>query len=380
MTLLTPDFPPQKGGIQSVLYELSKLFSLTVITLKSPGWREFDVVSQIRTIRIPKVSFLPKRFHIPLFLLYSLFHRSKLTIAGHILTAPCAWFLRKFYGIPYIVYTHATEIMDRRYTKFFSFLLRHASGIIGPSEFTCKYIENTLGVNRERIFKVYPPVDVHRFHPGIKGKRIRERYGIGNKKILTTVGRMDARQRHKGQDIVISLMPEILRKYPDTVYLIVGDGDDRKRLEQLAQKEGVEKNVIFTGKLPDEDIPEVFGATDIYIMLSREVRRGKTMVVEGFGIVYGEASASGKPIIGSRKGGAREPVVHGKTGLLVNPEDKEEVLSAIFTLLGDEKLRKKMGREGRKRAEREFSREVYKERLEKIFESVLHEGSRPYRN
>ncbi len=380
MTLLTPDFPPQKGGIQRILHELSLLFSPVVITLRSPGWKEFDLSSGIKTVRIPKIPSLPRKLHLPLFLVYSFPHRSELTIAGHILTAPCGWMLKKLYGIPYIIYTYALEIMDKRYKKIFSFLMRHADRIIALSEYPKEYMIKELGVDEGKIEKVYPPVDVKRFNPRVDGRKIREKYGLSGKLVLTTIARMDARQGHKGQDVVIELMPEIIKKFPDALYLLVGDGDDRPRLESLAENLGVRKHVVFTGFIPHEEIHEVMGATDVYIMLSREIKREKTVAVEGFGVVYAEASACGKPVIGSKKGGAREPVVHGKTGLLVDPEDKKEVLSAIFTLLENERLREKMGREGRKRAEREFSREVYKERLEKIFESVLHEGSRPYRN
>ena len=148
-----------------------------------------------------------------------------------------------------------------------------------------------------------------------------ERYGLAGKRVLLTVGRLDAAERYKGFDEVIDVLPDLP---PDVVYLIAGGGNDYLRLRDFAAARGVGDRVVFTGLFPDSDKRSIFQLADIYVMPSRG---------EGFGFVFLEALASGVPAIGSKHDGGREALRNGELGLLVDPSNRDEIRAAILELL-----------------------------------------------
>jgi glycosyltransferase involved in cell wall biosynthesis len=164
------------------------------------------------------------------------------------------------------------------------------------------------------------------FQPGPKPGYLLERHAAGGKKVLMTVSRLSSLERYKGHDRVIRTLPRVLKQRPDTIYLIVGDGDDRPRLESLAVECGVRKNVLFTGSVPPEELPDYFRLADVFVMPS---------VAEGFGIVFLEAMATGIRVIGGSQDGSRDALCDGALGTLVDPENGEELASAIITALDD---------------------------------------------
>jgi phosphatidylinositol alpha-1,6-mannosyltransferase len=140
------------------------------------------------------------------------------------------------------------------------------------------------------------------------------------------VSRLDSRERYKGHDRVIRTLPRVLQQHPDTIYLIVGDGDDRPRLESLAVECGVAKNVQFAGLVPPEELPHYFRLADVFVLPSTG---------EGFGIVFLEAMATGVRVIGGSQDGSRDALCDGALGTLVDPENIEELTSAILAALDD---------------------------------------------
>lgn len=163
------------------------------------------------------------------------------------------------------------------------------------------------------------PNAVHREQYGMRPKRadLLERYRLAGKRVLLTVGRLDARERSKGFDEVLEVLPALAS---DVVYMIAGGGDDFPRLQQKAVDLGVGDRVVFTGLFPEDDKPDLYNLADVYVMPSRG---------EGFGFVFLEAMACGVPVIGSRIDGGREALLDGQLGRLVDPNDRAEIHRAI---------------------------------------------------
>ncbi len=159
---------------------------------------------------------------------------------------------------------------------------------------------------------------------------MRARYGLGDVPLLLSVGRLVAR---KGQDNLIRALPAILRRVPEAVVLIVGDGPDGPRLRGLVSALGVDRQVHFAGSVPWVDLPAHYAAADVFAMPCRT--RGSGLDVEGLGIVFLEASASGLPVIAGRSGGAPETVQPGRTGVVVDGRDVAQVARATTDLLTD---------------------------------------------
>ncbi len=209
---------------------------------------------------------------------------------------------------------------------------------------------------------IHNGVNFSRFNQDVDESSIRAKYP--GKKILITVG---GPKKRKGQDIVIRAMPKVIAEYPDVVYLVIGGqptGDDRKNMIELAQGLGVGEQVVFTGQVNDEDIIKYFRACDVYV----HTPRVSNLNFEGFGIVYIEAGACGKPSVATDSGGIRDAVVENKTGLIAPDEDSDTVARHIVTLLKDDTLRSQMGERAKEYArEHDWSiiAEQYIERYKK---------------
>jgi phosphatidylinositol alpha-1,6-mannosyltransferase len=255
--------------------------------------------------------------------------------------------LRTLKGLPCIHYIHGEEITTNNPSRFYGRgslqALRQAEAVIVVSHFTQSEVLRKR-VPENRIHLITNGVDLSRFTPGPKDKEIIRRHGLESKKILLTVGRVEKR---KGHDIVIRALPQILRSVPETVYLIVGKGSETERLDDLSKEVGVADRVILTGLVSSEDLPRYYQTADVFVMPNRTLDNGDT---EGFGLVFLEANACGKPVVGGNAGGVPDAIVDGKTGMLVNGESVAEVAEAVTRLLQDALLTKKMGEAGRKRS------------------------------
>lgn len=210
-------------------------------------------------------------------------------------------------------------------------------------------------------------------HPGVEAVfnqrsanvELVQRYGLEDKYVIMSVGRLVVR---KGQDRVIEAMPEILKHIPNAVYVIVGDGPDRARLEQLVRENCVADSVKFVGSIRGSDIMnEYYSMANQFIMVCRELDKGDA---EGFGIVYLEAASAGVPVIAGRSGGALEAVLDGVTGLLVNPDSHTEIVESIVLLAKDQALRERLVTDGYKRAKTRFQYEVLAETFDQYMEEL----------
>ena len=197
--------------------------------------------------------------------------------------------------------------------------------VTAVSRYTRRRLLQWVGIDPARV-KVLPNTVNPQFQPGPKPAYLLDRHAAGGKKVLLTVSRLASPERYKGHDRVIRTLPRVLLHHPDTIYLIVGDGDDRPRLESLAVECGVAKNVQFAGLVPPEELPDYFRLADVFVMPSTG---------EGFGIVFLEAMATGIRVIGGNQDGSRDALCDGALGTLVDPENGEELASAILAALDD---------------------------------------------
>lgn len=259
----------------------------------------------------------------------------------------------RWLGLPYVVHTYGNEVLEPRHALVSAIrrrVLRGAERVITISDFTRDVLVR-LGVPSGRIVLIRPKIDVAPFDVAVDVDAFKAAEGLEGKRVLLTVGRLVQR---KGIDRVIEALPEILRVYPGLVYVVLGLGPDIERLQALTSKHGVADHVRFVG---DRETAPFYHACDVFVMISRHiVEKGD---VEGFGIVYLEANACGKPVVGGRSGGVPDAVVHGETGLLVDPDDVHAISEAIKTLLGDPELATRLGQQGRDRVLREFTLDRY---------------------
>jgi phosphatidylinositol alpha-1,6-mannosyltransferase len=212
-----------------------------------------------------------------------------------------------------------------------------------------------------RMVQLPPGVDEKTFHPGSGGDAVRARLGLTDRPVVVCVSRLVPR---KGQDTLILAMPRILAKEPDAVLLIVGGGPYEKDLRRLAHETGVAASVRFTGAVPWAELPAHYGAGDVFAMPCRTRRGG--LDVEGLGIVYLEASATGLPVVAGDSGGAPDAVLDGETGWVVRGGSAEETAERIVVLLGDAELRSRMGERGREWVEEKWRWDLLAEKLKTL--------------
>lgn len=373
---LTYFYPPEIGGIQTYNLELIRQLPAefaVVMARQMKGDLKFDTGQDFKTYRL-KYEGLLTRLKLTSLKLYRQAGRIcrtegiELVQVGQIFPmGPAALMLKKRRGLPYFVWTYGTEIFE--IARISPIRVKLAREILGGAEkvlILADFMKSKLaeyGVSEDKIVKVVPGVDSDVFRPLGESFDLRQKHGISESDLaLVTVGRLVER---KGQDKVIAALPAVSRQVPEVKYVIVGDGPDRKRLAGLADKLGLRGKVIFAGAVPDPDLVKYYNLGDVFMMPSREIP--KIGDIEGFGIVYLEAAACGKPVVAGRTGGAVEAIVDGETGFLVDSENAEELVGKTIKLLKDPDWRARMGQAGRERAVRDFSWE----RSAKVLEELL---------
>lgn len=270
-------------------------------------------------------------------------------------------------GPRYVFWAHGEEITMAQTSREFTWVMRRvyagAARAIANSRNTARLLE-LAGMSGSRIDVVYPGVDSVRFNPATDGFSLRTRYAPAGQLLLVSVGRL---QRRKGHDLTIEALARCRHRLPPFHYLIVGDGVERGSLAALVREHGLGDVVSFAGSVPAEQLPACFAAADVFVHPNRIVDQAD---FEGFGMVFLEAAASGKPVIGGATGGVVEAVVDGVTGLLVGGNDAGEIAAAIETLASSPELRRRLGDAGRARVVAEFTWETAARRVEQIHAAV----------
>jgi phosphatidyl-myo-inositol dimannoside synthase len=382
--LLTTDFPPVMGGISNYLFNVYRQFDLRQMTLiapQHPDAERFDSAQAYSAERFRPALDIPGiRGAWQVWRMYSeaakLLKRSPDLVVhcGHVNAAVAARKLRRRYGTPYLLWTYALEIMNERLRASILPAMLDADLVITISEFTRAFL-SSAGVPQSRIVKIRPGADTTHFRPGLDCRELGRRLGVFGRPTLLTVSRIMKANRYKGHDVVLRALARVVRAVPEVVYVIAGDGDDLDYLDRLACECGVRENVIFAGRVSDEELPLLYNACDAFIMCSRADRSRRGILAEGFGMVLVEASACGKPVIAGKSGGVPDAVQDGRTGLLVNPEDSDAVAVAIIKVLREPGLANTMGGNGRKWVETEMnwtrSADEFEQAMKKFFPQVF---------
>jgi phosphatidyl-myo-inositol dimannoside synthase len=250
-------------------------------------------------------------------------HPIDFVFCGHLFMAPLSAGICRVLNVPLWLQVHGLEVFWREHSALERRSVESATIVTTVSRYTRRRLLHWVGMDPARV-KVLPNTVGPQYQPGPKPPYLLERHGAGGKKVLVTVSRLGSSEQYKGHDRVIRALPRLLKQHPDTIYLIVGDGDGRPRLESLAVECGVAKNVQFTGSVPAEKLPDYFRLADVFVMPSTG---------EGFGIVFLEAMATGVHVVGGNRDGSVDPLADGELGWAVDPDNGQELISAICAAL-----------------------------------------------
>ncbi|MGW4171589.1 glycosyltransferase family 4 protein [Streptomyces chartreusis] len=374
--IVTNDFPPRPGGIQAFLHNMALRLDPERLVVYASTWKRghegaeataaFDAEQPFTVVRDRTTMLLPTP---------GATRRAVGLLREHGCTS--VWFgaaaplglmapaLRKAGAQRLVATTHGHEAGWAQLPA-----ARQLLGRIGEAtdtitylgEYTRSRIATALSPEAaSRMAQLPPGVDEKTFHPGSGGDEVRARLGLTDRPVVVCVSRL---VRRKGQDTLIRALPRILAAEPETVLLIVGGGPYEKDLRRLAHDTGVAGSVRFTGPVPWAELPAHYGAGDVFAMPCRTRRGG--LDVEGLGIVYLEASATGLPVVAGDSGGAPDAVLDGETGWVVRGGSAEDTTERVLALLGDAELRRRMGERGREWVEEKWRWDLLAEKLKAL--------------
>lgn len=250
--------------------------------------------------------------------------RPRLVIAGHLNFAVVSEWLARVAGIPYWIVTHGIEAwgVERPALRR---ALRGAACVVSVSRYTAARLVDEQGLDPARVSLLPGTFDPSLFRPRERPAALARRLGLDpGQPMLLTVARLAGRDRHKGYDVVLDALPDIRRRVPGVRYVIVGEGDDRPRIERRIRELGLEKDVTLAGFVPDAELPDYYSLCTLFAMPSKR---------EGFGIVYLEAMACGRPALAGDRDGSRDALLDGELGVLVDPDDVAALGDAVIEVL-----------------------------------------------
>lgn len=349
--VITNDFPPRPGGIQAFVHALAARQPPGSIVVYAPRWSgsaAFDARQPFPVERHRGTLMLP---------LPDVARRARAIARAE--GCDTVWFgaaaplgllaagLRRAGVGRVVASTHGHEVGWALLPGGRQVLRRIGSTsdvVTYLGSYTRARLAGALGP-RPDLVRLPSGVDTDAFHPSVAaaaGGQVRRRHRLTGRPVVVCVSRLVAR---KGQDMLVRALPELRRRVPGTALLLVGGGPDRHRLTRLAAQLGVAADVVFTGSVAWEELPAHYAAGDVFAMPCRTRRAG--LEVEGLGIVYLEAAATGLPVVAGRSGGAPDAVVDGRTGVLVDGRDLVAITDAVADLLADRTRAAAMGRAGR---------------------------------
>lgn len=363
--LVTNDFPPKLGGIQSYLWELWRRLppdEFVVLTTPYDGDRAFDAQQEFRVERTSQRVLLPTRA-----LVRQIDALAREVGATSVVLDPVLplGLVGPRLELPYLLVLHGAEVtLPGRIPGLGALLgavLRGASSIIVAGGYPESEAVRAAG-RALPVTQVPPGVDTTWFHSLDASARTAARRRLGlpvEGRLVLSVSRLVPR---KGMDVLIRAASRLGGSRPDLQVAIAGEGRDRRRLERLIERTGAPVRLL--GRVGFEDLPDLYACADVFTMLCRN--RWLGLEQEGFGIVFLEAAAAGVPSVAGLSGGAHEAVADGSTGVFVtDPRDVDEVVDSLGTLLDDHERRARYGESARRRAEMEFSYDLLAERLRK---------------
>ena len=251
----------------------------------------------------------------------------------------------KIIGKPFFVTAYGLGLDTNSASLFRKFIIilsyKFAKKIINISNYTKMLSEHYSP--KEKQVVITPGITELKLKVAMDSKKFRKKLGLGSGVLVLSVGSLIPR---KGYDISISVISDIVKKYPDLVYVIIGYGPEEHNLNKMVKDLNLMKNVIFVKFASNEELANYYNASDIFILMNKTEGEG----VQGFGMVYVEANAMGKPVIAGSGGGIHDAIIDGKTGFVVDPENKDLIKEKLLLLIEDKSLRKKMGDYGKRYA------------------------------
>ncbi|MCY7365185.1 MAG: glycosyltransferase family 4 protein [Frankiaceae bacterium] len=365
--VVTNDFPPRPGGIQAFVHSLAVRQPAGEVVVYAPAWKraaEFDAAQPFPVVRHPSSLMLPTP--------------DVLRRAREIARAEACdrvWFgaaaplglLAGRLGLERVVAsTHGHEVGWAALPGARQVLRRIGREVDVVTYLGAYTRERLEPAFRSRMERLPSGVDTAVFRPGCGGADVRRTYGLADRPVVVCVSRLVPR---KGQDVLIRALPEIRRVVPGVALLLVGGGPDAARLHRLAAEHDVADDVVITGSVPWESLPAHYDAGDVFAMPCRTRRGG--LEVEGLGIVFLEASATGLPVVAGRSGGSPDAVLDGETGVVVDGTSVPAVAQQVLALLADPARAQEMGRAGRAWVEREWRWDVLAGRLRGLLSGEL---------
>ncbi len=365
--VVTNDFPPRPGGIQAYVHALAVRQPAGSVVVYASDWRgstRFDAAQPFPVVRHYNGLLLP---------LPDVLRRAREIARAE--GCDTVWFgaaaplgllapgLRTAGVDRAVASTHGHEAgwaMLPGARQLLHRIGNHVDVVTYLGEYTRRRLARALGP-RPALEQLPPGVDTDAFHPGVDGSGVRRRHGLGDRPTVVCVSRLVPR---KGQDMLIGALPEIRRRVPGAALLLVGGGRDLPRLRRLAAAHGVADDVIVTGAVPWSELPSHFAAGHVFAMPCRTRRGG--LDVEGLGVVYLEASATGLPVVAGHSGGAPDAVREGETGYVVDGRSVPAVVDRVCRLLGDPVFARAMGEKGRAWVERDWRWDTLAGRLGRL--------------
>ena len=260
--------------------------------------------------------------------------RPDLVITTHVNFSPIAKILRQLRGIPYLAVGHGIEVWTLR-NRSAGPGLRAANGLVAVSEFTRNRMAEVLKIEPGRIEILPNSFEESRFNLAPKPQFLLDRYGLrSDQPVVLSVGRLAQEDRYKGYDQILRALPEVRTEIPNVRYILGGAGPDRSRLEALIDELGIKASVTFAGYVSDDELCAHYNLCDLFAMPSKG---------EGFGIVFLEAMACGKPVLAGNKDGSVDALRNGELGVLVDPDNLQELSAAIVAVLAEVERRKAKG-------------------------------------
>jgi glycosyltransferase involved in cell wall biosynthesis len=367
---LFPELLYRKGGIAVYNLDMLRAFNKTfladeaiVLTMNdrnNPSEYGFRNNIKIKNCgnfgRFRKIIFVLRAVY------YSVRLRPKLIICGHINMGVLCLAIKRTFGLSYMVCAYGIDVWNIS-KKTHIRALEEALFITSISRYTKDKIMEQTAISAERIILLPNSVDGDKFYPKEKRNNLLKKYDLEESKLILTVCRLSNTEKYKGYDMVINALPAVLMEIPNAKYMIVGDGDDLPRVLRIVKEHGLDHKVIFAGFAPDEDLIDYYNLCDVFVMPSKK---------EGFGFVFLEALACGKPVVAGDKDGSRDALLDGKLGILVDPDNVDEIADAIIKVLKREVSERLLdGEYLRKRVLEVYGFDRFKERVEALIKGII---------
>lgn len=356
-----------KGGIEvfseyflESIIKVVKSEKINLITINNKKLpQKFDKYNIKTYCCASRFKFFKKMKFLLFFLWNILFDTPNYIISNHISPLKIYIPFHPFLKINYCLVAYGIDVWHLNFLE--RKIVKNAKLIASFSKYTSSKIKNQVKVKGKIIY--FPPViNKNKFYPKSKNKKLIKKYKLEGNKIILTVARLSSAEKYKGYDKVVKALLEIIKEIPNIKYLIAGKGDDLPRIKNLVKELNLKDYVIFCGFVPNNKLIDFYNICDVFVMPSKG---------EGFGIVFLEALACGKPVIAGNKDGSRDALLDGKLGILVDPDNIKEISNAIIKVLKKEIPEKLLDRKYlRKKVIEVYGIEKFRERTEKLIEKL----------